>query len=152
MDDYITQTLEAASALTSRLDRALMPHDLSSTQYRLLRALRGAPRLTPGQLAGVLVQQPHSVSGMLNRLEDRGLLDRVRAKEDRRVIWCMLTPAGQALLDKANEDFKAIADDFDDHVNGTNRRPPHIRDAALRDVPIKHFEEYRAAALEAIDA
>jgi DNA-binding MarR family transcriptional regulator len=69
-----------------------------------LAVLREAVRLGPvpiGELArAVYVSQP-TVTGILDRLERRGLVERCRAQQDRRAVHVSATAAGQELLDQA---------------------------------------------------
>lgn len=138
MNEYTTQIIEAAAALESRLDKALHPHDLGTTQFRLLRLLSKADKLTPAMLAGLLVQRAHSVSGMMNRLEDRGLIDRVRDKKDRRVVWASITQEGADLLLRAEPIFDDVELEFIGAISYDAREvdcAARIRDAALALVP-----------------
>jgi DNA-binding MarR family transcriptional regulator len=56
-----------------------------------------------GALAERLYLHISTVSGVLDRLEERGLAARVRAPEDRRVVRLKVTAAGVALLKRVPE-------------------------------------------------
>jgi DNA-binding MarR family transcriptional regulator len=60
-----------------------------------------------GKLAEALACDASNVTGLIDRLESRGLVRRVSAEEDRRVKALALTPAGARLrstvLDRMNE-------------------------------------------------
>ncbi len=75
-------------------------HDMSPALYNVLRVLRGAgePGLTCGDVGGRLVQHDPDVTRLLDRLEKRGLIERRRSTEDRRVVRTSITAAGLALL------------------------------------------------------
>lgn len=60
--------------------------DLSMAQFNLLMAVQAAGEITGGELAGQLGVSPPSVSVMVERLVDRGLLVRQRSVEDRRKV------------------------------------------------------------------
>ncbi|MGA8539179.1 MAG: MarR family transcriptional regulator, partial [Terriglobales bacterium] len=45
-----------------------------------------------------MITHDPDVTRLLNRLEDRGLVERTRARHDRRVIYGKITPAGLKLL------------------------------------------------------
>lgn len=152
MNDYTTQIIEAAAALESRLDKALHPHDLGATQFRLLRLLSKADKLTPAMLAGLLVQTPHSVSGMLKRVEARGLVTRGRDSKDARLVWVSITGHGRNRLLAATPAVHEIESIFygwlpsDSCLVLDNHE---IRDAALALVPDLGN---RAAGLERLNA
>jgi len=75
-------------------------HDMSPALYNVLRVLRGAGEagLTCGDVGGRLVQHDPDVTRLLDRLEKRGLIERRRSTEDRRVVRTRITEAGLALL------------------------------------------------------
>ncbi len=77
-------------------------HDLSPALYNVLRVLRGAgdDGLTCGDVAGRLVQHDPDVTRLLDRLDKRGLIERRRSTEDRRVVRTSITEAGLALLNE----------------------------------------------------
>jgi DNA-binding MarR family transcriptional regulator len=74
---------------------------LSSTQYNVLRILRGAggPGLSCGDIAERMVTRDPDLTRLLDRLESRHLITRARDGEDRRVVTTRITQEGLALLD-----------------------------------------------------
>lgn len=70
--------------------------------WALKNLLRDGP-LTPGQLARSLAVDQSSVSGLLKRLEQKGLVTRARAAEDGRSVRIHLSPAGRSLAQRAPE-------------------------------------------------
>ena len=76
------------------------PHDLSLTQYNVLRILRGSggEGATCGDVAGSLIRHDPDVTRLLDRLDRRGLIERARDTKDRRVVRTRITRAGLALL------------------------------------------------------
>jgi DNA-binding MarR family transcriptional regulator len=75
----------------------LESHGLTGPQALLLKSLQGSP-ITVGELAGRVSLSQGTVTDILNRLEQRGLIQRVRDEVDRRRVWVGLTAAGLALL------------------------------------------------------
>ena len=74
--------------------------DLTHQQYNVLRILRGAGRqgLPTLEIAGRMIERTPGISRMIDRLERKGLVQRVRSDEDRRQVVCHLTEEGRALL------------------------------------------------------
>jgi DNA-binding MarR family transcriptional regulator len=75
-------------------------HDLTPQQYNVLRLLRG---VFPGKhrtlvLASKLVSRAPDITRMLDKLEQRGLIDRDRLADNRRVVEVGITEAGLAML------------------------------------------------------
>src|SRR2546425_2742175 len=82
-------------------EQAARAAGLEPQQYLLLLALRGLPegkQATILTLAERLQLRHHSVVGLIDRLEKRGLVRRVRGKEDRRKVLISLTARGEQIL------------------------------------------------------
>jgi DNA-binding MarR family transcriptional regulator len=94
-----------ASLLLQSLGRALKGHDLTPAQYNTLRILRGAEpdALTCGEIGERLVSPGPDVTRLLDRLEQRGLVTRLRDGEDRRVVRARITAPGLDLLAALDE-------------------------------------------------
>ncbi|MFO1019474.1 MAG: MarR family transcriptional regulator [Planctomycetales bacterium] len=75
-------------------------HDLTAQQYNALRLLRG---VHPGKLptlvlASRLVSRAPDITRLLNKLVERGLIERERLRKNRRVVEVGISPEGLALL------------------------------------------------------
>lgn len=73
---------------------------LTPRQHQVLVALRGAEacELTIGQLAATLMLKQHSVSGLVDRLQFLGLVERVQNANDRRSVILRLTEKAKTSL------------------------------------------------------
>ncbi len=94
----------AASALDKRIQAVLSEFGLQSGEFDLIATLRraGAPyRLTVGQLLDSAMVTSGAVTHRLNRLTDKGLIEREIDPSNRRVVIVQLTPAGVAAVDAA---------------------------------------------------
>ena len=76
--------------------------NLSSTQYNVLRILRGAGErgLASSQISERLVTKDSDITRVSERLERRGLIKKERAEDDKRVIVSKITKKGLGLLEK----------------------------------------------------
>lgn len=92
--------LRTADALQAGVEAKLKTFGLTGTQYNALRILRGAgPAGLPCREIGErMITRDPDITRLLNRLEDRGLVERTRAKHDRRVIYGRISAAGLRLL------------------------------------------------------
>ncbi|PWG03062.1 MarR family winged helix-turn-helix transcriptional regulator [Sphingosinicella humi] len=81
-------------------ERVVKAAGLTPQQHQVLVALRAAKdgALTIGQLAETLLLQPHSVSGLADRLEALELVERVRNEDDRRSVSLRLTPKARDIM------------------------------------------------------
>jgi DNA-binding MarR family transcriptional regulator len=89
-----------AAVLGHAFAETLKPHGITSTQYNVLRILRGAGKagLCRNEVRDRLIAQVPDVTRLLDRLEDVGLIERERSEEDRRLVSTRITAKGLALL------------------------------------------------------
>lgn len=115
-----------AEELQRGLAELFKAHDLSSTQYNVLRILRGAgpDGAMCGDVAGRLIQHDPDVTRLLDRLDRRGLIDRTRDTKDRRIVRTRITKAGLALL----ADLDAPVDEVH------NKQLGHMSEARLSEL------------------
>jgi DNA-binding MarR family transcriptional regulator len=78
------------------LSRIGAEHDLSLTQLRMLGILRDR-RVTMSELAGHLGLDKSTISGLVSRAEQRGLIERAPNPADGRAVDVFLTAAGTEL-------------------------------------------------------
>jgi DNA-binding MarR family transcriptional regulator len=92
--------LRTADALQSRVETKLKEFGLTGTQYNALRILRGAGAdgLPCSDIGERMITRDPDITRLLDRLQKRGLVERTRGKQDRRVIYGKITPAGLKLL------------------------------------------------------
>lgn len=89
---------QAAVVLERAVDVRLRPWNLSGSQAAALAALvtHGPQRMS--DLARYLLQQTQTTTDLVDRLEQRGLVRRIRHATDRRVVLVEATDAALALL------------------------------------------------------
>lgn len=75
------------------------PYDLRPVEYSLLMLLAANAQLTPKQLAQALALSAPNLTILLDRMQERGLLERVRSEVDRRSQHVLLTAQGRAMAD-----------------------------------------------------
>jgi DNA-binding MarR family transcriptional regulator len=76
------------------------PGELSFAQLRLLAALEEEEGSPAGRLAAQAGVSPATVTGMLDTLEQMGVVTRVRSESDRRVVLTRLTDDGRRRRDR----------------------------------------------------
>lgn len=74
--------------------------ELTPQQYNALRLLRGegGRKLPTLALAARLVSRAPDITRLLDKLEERGLIERERPADNRRMVLIALTPQGRSLL------------------------------------------------------
>ncbi|MGL4199566.1 MAG: MarR family winged helix-turn-helix transcriptional regulator [Allorhizobium sp.] len=112
LDHQLCFAIYATSLAFTRAYRPLLEElDLTYPQYLAMRLLWAEDRLTVGQLAERLALESGTVTPLIKRLEQAGLLTRCRSRIDERQVNVHLTEKGVALkpvADRLNEDLKAL--------------------------------------------
>ena len=72
-------------------------HNLTEQQWRVLRVLWDTERATSAEIAARTLLLAPSLVGIIDRLEKKGLVARIRSVEDRRNVHVVATAAGRKL-------------------------------------------------------
>ncbi len=83
------------NCMAAEVDQALAPQDLTSAQWVPLFKLHMGEASTVAELAGACQLDTGAMTRLLDRLEAKGLVARVRSSEDRRVVNLELTKEGR---------------------------------------------------------
>ena len=116
--------LVAAGHIRERLDRICHEYAITHGQYNVLRILRGAhpggyPR---GEIACRMLERAPDVTRLIDRLEERGLVERGRSDEDRRLSITRITDRGLKLLEEMRPRIEEAHAYFAERVSLRDRR------------------------------
>jgi DNA-binding MarR family transcriptional regulator len=101
--------LRTADLLSRGAIGVLKAEDLSTTQYNVLRILRGSPEGLPcGEIASRMITRDPDVTRLLDRMEKRGLISRTRETRDRRQVTARIIPEGLKLVNRLDEPVQRI--------------------------------------------
>ena len=128
-----------ARALIAREEPALQEHDISMWGYIVLTALAEQPVRTQAALAQAINADKSRIIGVLDDLQQRGLIKRQPDTADRRVHLLSLTPAGDRLRHSVQAAIRAS----EEEVLAT--LPDADREAFLRSLK-SLYDRYRAPA------
>jgi DNA-binding MarR family transcriptional regulator len=96
--------LRTSDRLQIRIARLLREHGLTPSQYNVLRILRGEGKPLPIlEIASRTVAVVPGITGLIDRLELAGFVNRVRCETDRRVIYVALADHGATALAALDE-------------------------------------------------
>ena len=92
--------LRTADVIRWTLGQGMAPAGLTLQQYNVLRILRGAggDGLPTLEIDARMVERQPGVTRLVDKLFEKGLVNRSRLETDRRVVLCAITPEGQAVL------------------------------------------------------
>jgi DNA-binding MarR family transcriptional regulator len=100
----------ASDRLQRRFADLFKREALSPNQYHVLRILCGvaADGLSCGEVAERMITRDPDVTRLLDRLERRGLVERWRSADDRRVVRARITDSGMAALARLDTPVTAL--------------------------------------------
>jgi DNA-binding MarR family transcriptional regulator len=137
MAEWIT-IYQAYNAIFKLTELALLPHALSLPQIHLLGVLKkGGGILTTGEIGRAMVKASQTITGLVDRLEEPGLVERVFDRRDRRKTWVRLTEKGERKLSEAFPVANRLAEELSGLMN----------DQELQDLKAK-MEKLRNAAMD----
>jgi DNA-binding MarR family transcriptional regulator len=111
-DPGVPDRRQAAEAAMANLGRAvgslrcagsqrLVRLGISMTHFHVLTLLRHHDAMPMGRIAEILDASVSSASGIIDRMEERGLVERIRVPDDRRVVLVRPTQTGNDVVDEA---------------------------------------------------
>jgi MarR family transcriptional regulator, organic hydroperoxide resistance regulator len=94
-----------AQEIANFVERALKEFDLSRAQLNVLHFLdtEATGPLTVNQLRELLIDDSPNVSRVLNKMVDKGLVQKERQSDDQRVVHISLTEKGRRLHKQADQ-------------------------------------------------
>jgi DNA-binding MarR family transcriptional regulator len=108
----VTSLMRVQQLVIGRLDAILRPHGLTFARYEALVLLVFSSRgsLPLGKMGERLQVHPTSVTSIVRRLSEDGLITRIPHPDDGRAVLAEITPKGRALVEAATTDL--VATDF----------------------------------------
>jgi DNA-binding MarR family transcriptional regulator len=145
MDVEVTRFRRAYWQAMRELDsirlRQWEQHHVTLPQLRVVYQVRRTPGITVAELAPLLGVTVSTVSGLVGKLVDRGILERTTAAGDRRQAPLQLTEAGATLIGELSQPARtfvarlaeALGDDLDGVTAALERLAAAAQEAARED-------------------
>jgi len=107
--EALLNLVRTADQIQIRFERLFRQFGLTPAQYNILRILRGEGRPLPIlEIANRMITVVPGITGLIDRLEKAGLVERHRCVQDRRVIYVALCEAALAKLTDLDEPVTAL--------------------------------------------
>ena len=100
MDEELVSRLRLSIARLARILRQQDDSGLAPTTTAMLAAISRDGPITLGDLAAHEQVAPPTITKAVDKLEEAGLVERVKDERDRRVCRVVLTPAGRKQIDR----------------------------------------------------
>lgn len=116
IDDSIGYLMRQIVALSSAIiDERMAAHDLTDAQWKPLLMIQQGRCRTAAELSRLVCSDAGAVTRLLDRVEAKGLVQRTRSQEDRRVVNLELTEEGAR---KAEEVPKVLVEVLNAMLDG----------------------------------
>lgn len=111
--------LSTAEQLKSEIGELFKQKDLTAPQYNVLRILRGAGEagICGREIGDRMITRDSDITRMLDRLEGRGLIRRVRQTDDRRFVLAFISESGLTTLAELDKPVREWNKDRLGHLN-----------------------------------
>ena len=107
----LVQMLRTAENLWNTSRAFFERWDLSPSQFNVLNLLRANPDgLSQIEISRLLIMHRSNATGLIDRLEERSLLQRRNTPGDRRAYQVVLTPAARQLLEQILPEYYQVAE------------------------------------------
>jgi DNA-binding MarR family transcriptional regulator len=119
-EEALLNLMRTSDCLQRALQQRIRGFGLTSTQYNVLRILRGAQPdgLTCAAIGARLIAMEPDITRLLARLKRLKLIRQHRDRHDRRVVWTQISDAGLDLLLAMDPVIQRIPRELLGHVNG----------------------------------
>ena len=114
----IVNLIYTSNRLRENITARLKENGITMQQYNVLRIVRGAGDTgsTTSEIRDRLLDKMSDASRMVNRLVDMNLLQKVRDRQDRRIVFVYLTEKGKKLINQLieREKVESLAEGMDE--------------------------------------
>ena len=117
VDDYLPALLAQASQLiSSEFHQVVRSQGLSVSEWRVMASLAGGSPVSIGRLAAVTLTKQPTLTRLLDRMEQRGEVERLAHRSDRRITLVRITAQGsrtvRRLMDLARAHEMRVLEPF----------------------------------------
>ncbi|WP_379133607.1 MarR family winged helix-turn-helix transcriptional regulator [Paenibacillus sp. sgz500958] len=111
IDRYIDAYLTVTRRINAQI-RDSISEDLTSDQFLILRLIDGQELCTSSYLAESFAVGKSSITAMINRLVEAGMIERTRDENDRRQVYLSITEYGRTVYEGASKQVQDIVSPY----------------------------------------
>ena len=118
-EEALLNLMRTADCVDRTAQRSTKRWGITSTQYNVLRILRGAhpDGLTCSAIGDRMIAADPDITRLLGRLKTLKLVRQHRDKRDRRVVWTHISPSGLELLAEMDPTIRHMPEEILGHLN-----------------------------------
>jgi DNA-binding MarR family transcriptional regulator len=122
MENLVFTIHKTSDIIKAHEDKILREYNLTAEQFRVLLAigyLGGNPKVS--EIAHQLTRRPNSITMIVDRMVKAGLVNRMRSRDDRRIVHVTTTTKGDMLVGQAAGVYHKFVDGLLSHVPGQDK-------------------------------
>ncbi len=118
IDRYVSVSFQVQKK-AEYLIKGQIGDDLTNDQHYILRYIHQSKDCTSTELADAFEVKKSAITAIINRMADRGLIQRTRDVNDRRVVYLTLTKEGNTLYENCQEKVQVLVESIISQFNET---------------------------------
>lgn len=110
-EQWINRYVEAYMVVTRQINsrlRDIFGEGLTSDQFRILRLIGGQEKCTSTYLAEAVAVGKSSITAIINRLDEAGMIQRTRDENDRRQVYLTMTERGKDVYETSQKQMNEL--------------------------------------------
>lgn len=104
--------MKASGAVQDRTKKDISNYDMHISEFMVLEALYSKGKQTVRQISDAVLMNSGSITYVIDKLEVKGLLERIDCKEDRRVIYIQITEKGSQFMGEIFPKHQQVIEDI----------------------------------------
>ena len=109
--------MQTSKAVHDRIKEEMSKNKLNITEFSVLEVLYQKGKQTIQQIGNCILISSGSMTYVIDKLEQKGLLNRSDCPNDRRAIYVSLTNEGNEFMNKIMPDYHQVVDDMFNSLN-----------------------------------
>ena len=119
--DLVVLLYDVARIMRTKFDQRARARGMTRAQWHILARVERQPGLSQSELAAICEVEPITVARLVDRLEQRGLLERRADPRDRRIWRLHNLPPAQAILEEISAYRQELIRDIDGRIGAAAR-------------------------------
>jgi len=114
--------MKASRTLQAVIKKDIGSHGMRTSDFAILEALYHKGRQTIRQISEAVLINTGSITYVIDKLENKNLLERSNCSKDRRVVYIQLTEKGKSLMDDIFPKHQKVIEELFDEVTESDKQ------------------------------
>ncbi|WP_339224675.1 MarR family transcriptional regulator [Paenibacillus sp. FSL H8-0332] len=122
-EEWINRYVDAYMVVTRQINarlRDIFGEGLTTDQFLILRLISGQERCTSTYLAEAVAVGKSSITAIINRLDEAGMIQRTRDENDRRQVYLTMTEYGESVYKTSEKQMQQVISPYLFHFEDDN--------------------------------